>query len=627
VFAQPARAAEPVARAATANAGAIDGTVTDDAGVPLGGVTVSAFGAMMAFAVTDNVGRFTLEALPPGPYIVRAHCEGFAASKREVVEVGSSAQARFSVVLQRLAGPASSVGTSGQLQDRPVMAAGFAGAAGTQVDDSPVEEAGADNSNGPHEHTETAWRIRHAKRSVLKDATAGVSLPDSEQPSRSGFDPGSVIDWGSAAASQFAASLFNDLPFTGEFNLLTMSSFDRPQELFSRSEMPRGVAFLSIGAPAGRNGDWSVQGAMTEGDVSSWVLAGSYANRALDAAHQYEIGMSYSMQRYEGGNAAALAAVTDGSRNVGAVSGADDWTINDHVLLSYGARYAWHDYLDNGNGMVSPRAAVTLSPTSHTRVRVLASQRRLAPGAEEFLPPPMPGMWLPPERTFAPLVPGGALRAERARHLEFAIERDLGERYVVTVRRFYQRVDDQLVTLFGVRLLDGPRSDLGHYYVGNAGQVEADGWGVSFSHAVTPRLRGTVDYSQSHARWALSAESALLSEWAPSTVRDEFEDVHDLTTTIETDIPETATRLYLLYKLNNAFTRANVDSTAAGPGARFDLQVHQALPFLPFTNTNWELLVAVRNLFREPVADGSFYDELLVVRPPKRIVGGLLVRF
>jgi len=39
------------------------------------------------------------------------------------------------------------------------------------------------------------------------------------------------------------------------------------------------------------------------------------------------------------------------------------------------------------------------------------------------------------------------------------------------------------------------------------------------------------------------------------------------------------------------------------------------------------MLLAVRSLFRDSAADSSIYDELLVVRPPKRIVGGLTLRF
>ena len=39
------------------------------------------------------------------------------------------------------------------------------------------------------------------------------------------------------------------------------------------------------------------------------------------------------------------------------------------------------------------------------------------------------------------------------------------------------------------------------------------------------------------------------------------------------------------------------------------------------------MLVAVRNFFRDTSDDQSVYDELLVVRPPKRIVGGVTVHF
>jgi hypothetical protein len=39
------------------------------------------------------------------------------------------------------------------------------------------------------------------------------------------------------------------------------------------------------------------------------------------------------------------------------------------------------------------------------------------------------------------------------------------------------------------------------------------------------------------------------------------------------------------------------------------------------------VLVGVRNFFRDPTDPASVYDELLVVRPPKRLVGGVLVRF
>ena len=85
--------------------------------------------------------------------------------------------------------------------------------------------------------------------------------------------------------------------------------------------------------------------------------------------------------------------------------------------------------------------------------------------------------------------------------------------------------------------------------------------------------------------------------------------------------------MFTLYRLSTGFSRSSLQEPVPGVGARFDVQVSQRLPFLDFTTAEWEVLVAVRNLFRESVDGMSVYDELLVVRPPKRIVGGVLVRF
>ena len=82
--------------------------------------------------------------------------------------------------------------------------------------------------------------------------------------------------------------------------------------------------------------------------------------------------------------------------------------------------------------------------------------------------------------------------------------------------------------------------------------------------------------------------------------------------------------------MSNAFARpysaaASGDSPAVD--TRFDVQVRQSLPFLDFTSAKWEMLVAVRNFFRDSASEQSIYDELLVVRPPKRVVGGRTLRF
>ena len=101
----------------------------------------------------------------------------------------------------------------------------------------------------------------------------------------------------------------------------------RARAISSRETLlPRGVAYLSIGAPTPA-GDWSVRAAMSEGDLSSWIVAGSFSVACTGSAHVYNFGVLLQHAGYLGGNPAALAAVTDGSRNVGELYGVDRWTV------------------------------------------------------------------------------------------------------------------------------------------------------------------------------------------------------------------------------------------------------------------------------------------------------------
>jgi hypothetical protein len=46
-----------------------------------------------------------------------------------------------------------------------------------------------------------------------------------------------------------------------------------------------------------------------------------------------------------------------------------------------------------------------------------------------------------------------------------------------------------------------------------------------------------------------------------------------------------------------------------------------------FSSARLEMLLAVRNFFHDGASDQSLYDELFVVRPPTRIVGGVTLHF
>ena len=193
---------------------------------------------------------------------------------------------------------------------------------------------------------------------------------------------GSLFGRAVDSAASLAGAIFTDLPFSGEVNLLTTGAFG-PGALFTGDGFPRGVAYLAIGAPTPA-GDWSVRAAMSQGDLSSWIVAGAFASKP-GSSHAYKFGLSYSTQEYLGGNPAALAAMTDGSRNVGEIYGFDRWPLGSKVAVEYGGRYARYDYLQEG-GLLSPRVGVTVEPFRDTRIKATVAQRMIAPGAEEFSP-------------------------------------------------------------------------------------------------------------------------------------------------------------------------------------------------------------------------------------------------
>jgi hypothetical protein len=591
---------QPVTRIASAETGFIEGRITDERGKPLDGAVVSALGGTTAFAVSDKAGQYTLKQLPPGPYIVRAHLAGFLAARSTMVNVRPSGRTASSFTLRR-EGDA----------DAPRISEAAVAAIGAAPDQGSKPEG--------RNESELAWRLRHSKRGVLRNAAYdGPVVRDDDWFITDSFE---FIGRAFGTSAKAATALFTDLSLGGQVNLLTTGAFDNPLQLL-QLDRTSGVAFFSLGAPVGGHGDWTVRAAMNQNDLSSWMLAGNYVVKA-QVPHRYRVGMSYSLQRYEGGNTAALMAVSDTARNVGSVYAYDEWQISRYVSVTYGANYAHYDYL-RGPSLFSPRVSATFSPAPSWRMRVAAAREVSAPGAEEFLPPTS-AEYLPPQRTFSPISNAGGIRIQELQNYELGLERVLNGA-AVAVRVFDQRIDDQTVTVFGLRR-DTP-SSLGHYYVGAAGDANVRGVGVTLTHAWSPHIRGSVDYSIASAEWtgvSSEREFAVLQQWVPSAVRVN-ERIHDVTTSLETEIPQSATRVVVLYKLNDAFAAYDrIDPP--GFGARFDVRVTQALPFMNFRTSQWEMLVGVRNVFHESLTNASVYDELLVVRPPKRLVGGLTVKF
>lgn len=594
--AQAVSDAGPVVRVATASVGSIYGAVLDEGGTPVEGAVVSALGGATAFAVTDRTGQYRLSELPAGPYVVRAHRDGFAGTRSTLVNVRPASRAPSSFTLRRADAADSAA----------VMSAG-------------VGLPGDITAASPRDESPLAWRLRRLTRSVLKDETgrlpADITADDGFAAEAPGFFA-RAFD----ASARFATDLLFESPLYGQVNFLTSTAYDDAGEMVDFGPSA-GVAFFSVGAPVGAHADWSARAAMNSGDITSWTMAGDYVTRNT-AHHQVAFGMTYSLQAYRGGNFAALEAMPDGHRKVGSVYGSHELTLSRHWSVGYGARYEHYDYL-RGAGQLSPNARVTFTPVPGLRLHARASLVQIAPGAEEFVPP-VNAQWVPPQRTFAPL---GANRfdTERVRQIELGAAREFSA-MTVSVRAFRQAVQNQLVTVFGAADPERLISAGGHYGVASAGDASIHGWAVGVSHEVAPHVRGRVDYTMLTADWTPStgADRRALAAFAPQARRRPVETIHDVSTSLDAELPQTDTRFVIVYKVNSGFVGAPAGIQPAN--GRFDMQLRQGLPFIGGLGT-WEMLLGVRSLFREAGDDRSIYDELLVVRAPKRLIGGLQVRF
>ncbi len=215
-----------------ANSVSIEGVVVDERGTPLPRVRVRALGPGSTVNSTDSNGFFRLTSLPPGRYVVRAYAAGYTAAMSSRINIERGVTPSLRLTLLRESEPAA---------EQPTEATGRAGCW------SGIERQRATSwtillsrrrqtrsmsailpATRQDDAGETAWRMRHLKRTPLKDVDGAWREVTTDT-----FTPGSAtaLQRAVATSAHLASSLF-DLSLTGQVNLLTSGTFDSPLELF-----------------------------------------------------------------------------------------------------------------------------------------------------------------------------------------------------------------------------------------------------------------------------------------------------------------------------------------------------------------------------------------------------------
>ncbi len=436
---------------------------------------------------------------------------------------------------------------------------------------------------------EWLWLMRHKSRSVLETESAEAAVREPEA--------------GPPAPSLQAPRTLPTLPTVGPVDgtVELVASSDTASLAQAAVPGPSGLGALRLSGRLADGVRWSLGGLVAESEGRAWRMAAEFVLEP-GGGHEVKAGAGY-------GAVDSRTILTDGlpqpERTTGSLFAQDTWRIGPRVTALAGGRYTYLGYLPDahhGDAIV----AIELSAAAGTVLRGSISARSLAPGGDLLT---LSTVAATPAMSWARF--DAAIRPSRTARGEVGFEHRGGAgRFGMQL--FQETTRDVMLTTFAG---SSP-------FVRNAGDAAARGFGVSVGGHVGRVVEGSVTYS-----YGRGTHVAPFMPGAGAAVTTA--DFHDLAARLSAMIDATDTRLTALWRVNTLADRrtAGVIGQVQSTATRFDVQLTQGLPFLePLTRADWELLLAVRNMFYE-ASQGGLLDELAVQDPPTRVVGGVAVRF
>lgn len=547
--------------------GGLLGWVQDTRGTPVAGAVISLFGKGVGAAglvtLSDSTGRFSLSSLPAGSYTLRALRAGHRASPARKITVLPNLESQFTV----------------SLTPEAEAEAAAAAAAAERVEE---QRRGVDTSTN---RRELAWLLRHKRRSVLEDGTPAPKTEGVEAPR--------------------AASLSPWLPQLGG----TLELVAHPDSLGLSDDFIDGdgpAASLSALRLQGRlsdSGSWSLGGLVSESGSTSWRMAAEFV---LDAGeHEIRAGSGYGTRMLR----QPIEIQSTRDERVGAIFIQDRWQASDGLTATVAGRFSHVGFLQRTN-YLDPTVSIEVRPAPGAVLRATASRRTLTPGGDLLM---LSTLATAPSIAMAALE--DHLRAERSSRLEVSMEEKLGGT-TLRAHTFFEDVHDHLGNRFD------QAGSLSTLRIFNAGRMTARGMGLTLERRIGSSVSGSVTYTYGHGSRPQDGMHVLQAN-AYSVLGFDEGDFHDVVARLETVVAGTDTRLHAFYRINSLLPQGS-DRTLS---TRFDVQLSQGLPFLgTLTHADWDLLIAVRNLYYE-ADEGAILDEVAVVNPPTRVLGGIAVRF
>ena len=434
---------------------------------------------------------------------------------------------------------------------------------------------------------ETTWLLRHKRRSVLEARR--------EAPADSADAP--------PEGTRLLASFLPDLDGTVEVVASSSAMGVGPHD----DREPGSLSVLRLKGRLAESGRWTLGGVMAERESTTWRMAAEFVVEPMEG-HEMRAATGYG-SRYVRAQEMSGAGLHD--RGVGTLTFGDRWQIGDGVTAAVGGRFSYIGFLGDTNHF-DPSASLEIQGADNTTFRGSVHARTVVPGGDILT---LNTLASAPAMNFAVL--GGGLRAERLTRYELALDQQLGGT-VVGAFTYYEGVRDQLANVF-----EGA-TDERALRIFNGGNAATGAVGVTVGRFFGDSVRGSMSYTYGRSWREAPSREDQIDLAAPGLQDGNF---HDLAARVETVLQGTDTRVVAYYRLNRMMPDLEEASPADLTHRRFDVQLSQGLPFLgAFTRADWNFLLAVRNLFYE-TSEGALMDEVTVINPPTRVLGGISVRF
>jgi Carboxypeptidase regulatory-like domain/TonB dependent receptor len=564
--------------AAEKQGGGVLGWVENTQGMPVAGAVISLFGKGIRggslVTLSDTSGQFFLPSLPAGSYTLRALGRGHEPAPAQTITVLAQKDSVFTVSL-------TPVGESGE---------------GTSEDPADGDRTEADRAAAARE--ELKWLLRHKRRSVLEYHDDVIAEASAELPVANEDRSDRVAVYVPALAGTF--EVVATPAVIGDDGVLTVAD-----------GVPTSLGVLRLHGKMADFGEWRLGGLVTESENTAWRMAAEFVLNPGDG-HEIQTGGGYGT-RYVRPLAGEGPGASLDARSVGSLFAHDTWRISEGWTAGFGARHSYVGFLHDANS-IDGYASLERALGRDGTMRGSVSIRTLAPGGDLLTlstlgSAPVLGLTRVDDD----------LRAERIMRYQLGVDRSNGGA-TFGAFVFREHVTDQLVNIHGMAASDALR-------IVNGGGVDVQGVGMSLEQRFGNSVNGSLTYCYGRtSRHGEGRMPSLLHE-VPGFSADFSEGgFHDLVARLETFIELTDTRLTAYYRVNTLDPKGDATSRSV-TNSRFDIRLSQGLPFMqPLTRADWELLVAVRNLFYDEL-EGGMLDEVAVLHPTKRVMGGIAVKF